>query len=320
VDLRCAEEASLRAQASVVFQENFLFNATIRENIALARPDAGDEEIISAAKAAEIHDFIVSLPQGYNTMAGERGSRFSGGQRQRIAIARAVLKDPAILLLDEATSALDAVGENAVNSTLARIARGRTMISVTHRLGSVVHMDRTFLFDRGLLKEQGTHAQLLSMHGLYAELWRKQSGVRAGTGDDKASVDARWLGELPLMKGVGAETLTEVARWFGTEVFPDDRVIVRQGDPGDRFYVIARGTVEVTRIENGRSVRLAKLQDGDYFGEMALLSHHPRNATVRALTPCVCLSLSRDLFDRLLSREPDLREHFRKVLAARGAG
>jgi ATP-binding cassette subfamily B protein len=318
-DTRRTTQASLRAQTAVVFQENFLFNTTIRANIALGRPDASDEQIISAAKMSEIHDFIAGLPEGYDTLAGERGSRFSGGQRQRIAIARAVLKDPAILVLDEATSALDAASEHAINATLARIARGRTLISVTHRLSSVVGMGRVFLFDRGSLMEQGSHTELLAAGGRYADLWRKQSGVQVGEGEERAFVDSEWLAELPLMTGVSQETLREVARWFSTEVFREDRVIVQQGDPGDRFYVIARGTVEVTRLENGRRVQLAKLQDGDYFGEMALLSDQPRNATVRTLTPCVCLSLPRDLFSRLLTREPELREHFQEVVAARTA-
>ena len=318
VDVRRATQESLRGQTAIVFQESFLFNTTIRENIALARPGATESEIVAAAEAAEIHDFIVSLPDGYNTIAGERGSRFSGGQRQRIAIARALLKDPAILVLDEATSALDAVGEQALNAALARIARGRTVISVTHRLSSVVNMDRIFLFDRGRLREEGSHARLLAAGGLYASLWRKQSGVQVAS-EEKATVDAGWLAELPLMKGVGDETLAEVARWFGTEVFREDRVIVQQGDPGDRFYILARGTAEVIRTENGNTVQVAKLQDGDYFGEAALLSHQPRNATVRTLTPCVCLSLSRDLFDRLLAREPELREHIRKISSERTA-
>lgn len=318
-DARHTTQASLRGQTAVVFQESFLFNTTIRANIALGRPDASDEQIVAAAKAAEIHDFIAALPEGYNTLAGERGSRFSGGQRQRIAIARAVLKDPAILVLDEATSALDARTEHAINATLARIARGRTVISVTHRLSSVVGMDRVFFFDRGRLMEEGSHTELLAAGGRYADLWRKQSGVQVGEGEERASVDPAWLAELPLMKGVSRATLREVARWFGTEVFREDRAIVQQGDPGDRFYVIARGTVEVTRLENGVAVPLAKLQDGDYFGEMALLSDQPRNASVRTLTPCVCLSLPRDLFSRLLEREPELREHFQQVVAARTA-
>jgi len=319
VNMRHAAQASLRAQTAVVFQESFLFNTTIRGNIALARPDATDEEIIAAAKAAEIHDFITSLPEGYNTVAGERGYRFSGGQRQRIAIARAVLKNPAILVLDEATSALDAASEHAINATLARIARGRTMISVTHRLSAVVGMDRVFLFDRGRLMEQGSHAELVAAGGIYSDLWRKQSGVQVDAQEERATVDAAWLAELPLMKGVKTETLVEVARWFGTELFREDRVIVQQGDKGDRFYILARGAVDVSRIDDGRSVHLAKLTDGDYFGEMALLSDKPRNATVRTLTPCVCLSLPRDLFNRLLAREPELRQYIRKISEERGA-
>jgi ATP-binding cassette subfamily B protein len=319
VDMRRATQASLRAQTAVVFQESFLFNTTIRENISLARPDASDEEVIAAAKAAEIHDFIAGLADGYNTMAGERGSRFSGGQRQRIAIARAVLKNPAILVLDEATSALDAASEHAINSTLARIARGRTMISVTHRLSSVVEMDRVFLFDRGRLIEEGSHPELLAAAGLYADLWRKQSGVQVNAEEERAMLDPAWLAEMPIMKGISAETLAEVARWFGTEVFPQDRSIVQQGDKGDRFYILARGTVEVSRVEGGRATVLAKLTDGDYFGEMALLSDRPRNATVRTLTACVCLSLPRDLFNRLLAREPELRRHFQKISAEREA-
>jgi ATP-binding cassette subfamily B protein len=321
VDLRQAKQASLRTQKAVVFQDSFLFNATIRENIALARPDATEAEVVEAAKSAEIHEFIMTLPDAYNTMVGERGSRFSGGQRQRIAIARAVLKDPAILVLDEATSALDAASEHAINATLRRIGRGRTVISVTHRLSSVVNMDRVCLFNKGRLVEEGSHKQLLASGGFYTELWRKQSGVHVAVESDaseeQASVDGAWLGEVPLMKGVAAETLAEVARWFGTEKFREDRVIVQQGDPGDRFYILARGSVEVSRIENGQSVWLAKLEDGDYFGEMALLSDQPRNATVRALTPCVCLSLPRYRFHRLLAREPELREHIEKMSAAR---
>ncbi len=137
---------------------------------------------MDAAKAAEIHDFIAALPEGYDTLAGERGSRLSGGQRQRVAIARAVLRNPAILLLDEATSALDPATEHAINLTLERIARGRTMISVTHRLRPVVNMDRIFLFDRGKLAEEGRHEALLQAGGIYAKMWQKQSGVQVRGG------------------------------------------------------------------------------------------------------------------------------------------
>ena len=319
-DIRGATQASLRAQTAVVLQESFLFNTTVHENIALGRPDATDEEIADAARAAEIHELIMALPDGYNTMAGERGSRFSVGQRQRIAIARAVLKNPALLLLDEATSALDAVSETAINATLEKIARGRTTVSITHRLGSVVNMDCVYVLNRGRLMEKGPHRELLGAGALYAELWRKQAGLSIGAGNEKATVDAAWLAELPVMKGVHHETLAELAQWFSTEAIPEGRAIVQEGDRGNCFYILVRGSAEVTRQEGGkagRTVRLAKLHDGDYFGEMALLSDEPRNATVRTLTACVCLSLMRDLFNRLLSREPELKEHFRIAAEAR---
>ncbi len=318
-DIRGVTQASHRAQMAVVFQESFLFNASIRENIAVARPAATLDEVMAAAKLAEIHDFIASLPAGYETLAGERGGRFSGGQRQRIAIARALLKDPAILVLDEATSALDAASEHAINQTLERAARGRTIISVTHRLSSTVSMDRVCLFDHGSLLEQGSHDELLRANGAYAELWRKQSGLRISAQEERATVDPAWLGELPLMKVVSADTLAEVALWFTTETFAEDRFIVRRGEPGDRFYILVRGSAEVTRTDDGESRQLAVLSDGDYFGEMALLSDQPRNASVRTLTPCVCLTLGRELFTRLLEREPELREHLRKIYQERVA-
>ena len=282
---------------------------------AVSKPGATLDEIVVAAKLAEIHDFIVTLPAGYNTIAGERGSRFSGGQRQRLSIARAVLRDPAILLLDEATSALDPATEHAINRTLERIGRGRTIISVTHRLSSVVNHDRVFLFNRGKLAEQGSHIQMLASGGIYARMWQKQSGLHVDEGADRASVDGAWLSEVPLLQGVNLETLSELARWFGTERFAAGRNIVQQGDPGDRFYILVRGKVEVLRDDQ----RLAILEDGDYFGEMALLSNQPRNATVKTLTDTVCLSLARDLFNRLLSTEPELRESIQKAAAARGA-
>ncbi|MFZ3130524.1 MAG: ABC transporter ATP-binding protein [Desulfosporosinus sp.] len=153
-DIRHVTQDSLRAQMGIVFQENILFDTTILENIRLGKPDANEQEIAAAAQAAEIHSFIISLPDGYNTHVGERGSKLSGGQRQRIAIARAIVRDPKILILDEATSALDPANEAAINKTIKRLARTRTVISVTHRLSSVTETDRIFIFDsvQGILR------------------------------------------------------------------------------------------------------------------------------------------------------------------------
>ena len=188
-DLRQVTQDSLRAQIGVVLQETFLFNTTVRENIRLGKLDATDAEIEAAARAAEIHDLIVSLPQGYDTPTGELGGLLSGGQRQRIAIARAILREPTILILDEATSALDPATEAAIIATLERLARKRTVLVVTHRLAAVQHADRIFVVDSGCVVEEGRHHELLDRRGLYHELWWKQhhneldvSPQRAGVG------------------------------------------------------------------------------------------------------------------------------------------
>ena len=314
LDFRSVTQASLHAQMAAVFQENFLFNTTVRENIRMGRPGATDAEVEEAARAAEIHDVVARLPQGYETLCGERGSRFSGGQRQRIAIARALLRRPAILILDEATSALDPGAEAALNATFERLARGRTVISVTHRLRTVTGVDRIFVMDQGRLAEAGTHAELLLAGGVYARMWHKQQGVHLDATTGRASVEAALLGQLPLLATARMETLAEVAGWFATERFDDGATIVRQGDAGDRMYIIARGTVDV--LARGRKP-LARLSDGDYFGELALLDDEPRNATVVAVGPCVCLSLQREYFQALLEREPAMRAEVERVAALR---
>ena len=174
VDLCARQQRSWRAQIGVVFQENFLFNTSVRENIRLGWPHASDAAVEAAAVAAEVHPFILRLPQGYDTVVGERGGRLSGGERQRVALARALVRDPRILVLDEATSALDVETEAAIARTLASLARERTVISVTHRLTSVVNADWIFVLHGRRLVEEGTHAQLLAREGVYAQMWRTQ--------------------------------------------------------------------------------------------------------------------------------------------------
>ena len=174
-DIVAARRDSLREQMAIVFQDNLLFDISIRENIRLGNPAATDQEVERAAKTAEIHRFIKSLPNGYDTVVGERGNMMSGGQRQRVAIARAIVRNPSILLLDEATSALDHGTEQAINKTLMKVSAGRTMITVTHRLHSVTEMDKIFVMEAGRLVEEGTHAELVHKKGVYATLW-KQAG------------------------------------------------------------------------------------------------------------------------------------------------
>ncbi len=174
VDVRKVTLDSLRRSMAVVFQENMLFNMSIRENIRLGKEGATDAEVEDAAKKAEIHRYIMSLPQRYDTPVGERGDTLSGGQRQRIAIARAIIRNPSVLLLDEATSALDQTTEAAINRTLLRIAKGRTMIWSTHRLTSVVEMDEIIVISGGRAIERGSHAELLAKNGTYRKLWNDQ--------------------------------------------------------------------------------------------------------------------------------------------------
>ena len=174
VDIRKVTRESLRASMAVVFQENMLFNMSIRENIRLGKENATDEDVEEAAKNAEIHSYIMSLPDGYDTSVGERGDTLSGGQRQRIAIARAIVRNPSVLLLDEATSALDQTTEAAINKTLLTLAQGRTMIFSTHRLTSVVEMDEIIVISGGRAIERGSHAELLALGGTYRSLWDDQ--------------------------------------------------------------------------------------------------------------------------------------------------
>jgi len=170
VDVRDASLASLAATVGVVSQETYLFHSSVRENLRFARPDATDEEIEEAARTARIHDLISSLPDGYDTVVGERGYRFSGGEKQRMAIARTVLRNPPVLVLDEATSSLDTQTEYAVQEALERLSEGRTTITIAHRLSTVRDADQIVVLDKGRIVERGTHDELIERGGAYAAL------------------------------------------------------------------------------------------------------------------------------------------------------
>jgi HlyB family type I secretion system ABC transporter len=178
-DIQKVELYSLRRQVGMVLQDTLLFDTTVQENIALTNPDATVEEIVEAAKIAHAHDFIMSLPNGYNSRVGERGSALSGGQRQRIAIARTVLQNPRLLILDEATSALDYNSERQVCLNLQSAFRGRTVLFITHRLATIRHADVILMMDQGRIAEQGTHAELMAMQGLYYCLYQQQEAIAA---------------------------------------------------------------------------------------------------------------------------------------------
>ena len=173
-DLRSVSQASLRDAIGVVPQDTVLFNDSVYYNISYGRPDASPGEVERAARLARIHAFIMGLPDGYQTLVGERGLKLSGGEKQRVAIARTVLKDPRLLLFDEATSALDSRTESEIQNNLEALSRGRTTLVIAHRLSTVVDADEILVLDEGRIIERGRHTELLARKGRYAEMWRRQ--------------------------------------------------------------------------------------------------------------------------------------------------
>jgi ATP-binding cassette subfamily B protein len=174
IDVRNIRLESLGLQIGVVTQETYLFHASVLDNLRYAKPDATMDQIEDAGRAAAIHDRVMQLPEGYDTIVGERGYKLSGGEKQRVAIARVLLKDPRILVLDEATSALDTVSERLIQTALNRLMEGRTTIAIAHRLSTILRADLILVFDRGRIVERGTHAELLRQEGLYAHLYHEQ--------------------------------------------------------------------------------------------------------------------------------------------------
>ena len=200
-NVRAVTQASLRAAIGVVPQDTVLFNDTIRYNIAYGRPGASDTEVEQAAKLAQVHDFVLKLPEGYETRVGERGLKLSGGEKQRVAIARTILKNPRVLILDEATSALDTRTEQDIQAALRDISRDRTTLVIAHRLSTVVEADEILVLQDGAVAERGTHAGLTAQGGLYAEMWRRQSEAVAAAEAAAAAQEAADLGQ-PRRRGL----------------------------------------------------------------------------------------------------------------------
>jgi ATP-binding cassette subfamily B protein len=316
-DLREVTLASLRGQIGLVFQDTFVFDTTLRANIAIGKPDADDAEIETAVRDAQLEAYVRALPHGYDTVLGERGVLMSGGQRQRLAIARALLRNPRILVLDEATSALDAGTEREILDALAVLARGRTTISITHRLSLAAMADHIVVLDGGQVVEEGTHASLLATDGLYQRLYQEQMAYIIGGTRARARIEAARLRTIPLFTELPDDILSMLTNRLGLERYGPGQVVVRQGEPGDSLYVINRGQVEVVHDDGRGEHRLNMLDEGDYFGEMALLAGEPRIATVRTTVQTELYSLAQADFNELLEQVPELQRSVTAVVEAR---
>jgi ABC-type multidrug transport system fused ATPase/permease subunit len=320
-DLRDVTLESLRGQIGLVFQDTSIFDTTLRENIGLSKPGATDAEIQAAAHAARLESYVALLPAGYDTVLGERGVRMSGGQRQRLAIARALLRDPRILILDEATSALDAQTEREILDTLTEVARGRTTVSITHRLSFAAKADRILVLAEGRLVEEGTPAELLASGGLYAKLYREQHGQLGGATALRVGIEAARLKSVPLFSALSDDALAALGERVMRERYGGGEDIVRQGDPGDTMYIINKGQVDILLTDStGTERRVNTLNEGDYFGEMALLAGEPRTATVRTATTTELYSIAQPDFTRLLETEPTIRQAVEQTVQSRRAG
>jgi len=300
-DIRRVDPASLGSRIGTVLQQPLLVNATVRRNICFAKPDATDEEIARAARLAGIHDFIVSLPKGYESPVGEGGKFFSEGQRQRLSLARAILPDPAILLLDEVTSSLDPETESAINGTIQQLARERTVMLVTHRLASAMFVDHIVVMDQGQVREQGRHDELLARGGLYQQLWQMQAGFVVSGDGQHAEVSGERLRAIPLFRDVDTNALEALAGRFVSRSYQPGQSIYAQGDAGDKFCIVVRGTVSISTLDaTHQAIRLADLQDGDYFGEVEIVYKGRPTTTVKAQTPSLVLALDAEHFHRMV--------------------
>ncbi len=301
IDVSTATVESLRGQIGVVFQDPFLFNTTIRENIELGKPGATEDEIFAAGEAAELDQFVDALPNGYDTLVGERGANLSGGQRQRVSIARALIRDPRVLLLDEATSALDPGTERQISATLRKVGADRTVVAITHRLTSITDYDMIFVIDNGRLVEYGQHDELVALGGTYGHLWAEQTGTERR---EMAPFDsAGALARTPLFRSLDGAALAAIAARLRSFVLQPGETI---GDESGGIVIVRSGRGEVlTPSPLGAPAVTAELRPGDAFGVNALIGHRA-GARLRAVETLALLELDNAVLDGVAAAHPSV--------------
>jgi len=309
VDLRDARLRSLRRQIALVPQDALLLATTVYDNIRFGLDGASENDVQRAARLAQAHAFIVTLPDGYDTQIGERGAGLSGGQRQRIALARALLRDPSVLIIDEATSALDATTQRAVQLGLARrLHEGRpprTIVKIAHRLETVADADVIFVLDGGRLVEEGRHDELMARGGLYAQLVADQVGVLADAVGPSQAQLARWLARLSPFAELPTDALTGLAQLLiRTERQAGEEIYVR-GSVSDALYLVGRGRVDVLTVDDeGEERTVNTVVPGQVLGLASFSHRSPRTTSARAASDAVVFELPRAVYEATAGSRP----------------